>query len=120
MIAHANPFAYGDWTYLEGAETVARAEAALRARGATTGVFGHTHRARIQREGVLLCNAGSIGQPRNRERASTFLLLELDDAGSVRAAIEPVHYDVDAHLRRLRASSLSPGTVARLTGFFTG
>lgn len=120
VIAHANPFGPGDWTYLEGDEPIARAEAALLARGATTGVFGHTHRARIQRGRVVLCNAGSIGQPRNRERASTFALLELDDAGSVSASIEAVAYDVDAHLRRLRASSLSPATRARLAAFFTG
>jgi predicted phosphodiesterase len=121
VIAHANPFAYGDWTYLDAPDALARAEDALLARGARVGVFGHTHRARIQRDRVLVCNAGSVGQPRNRERASTFLVLDVpDDGGDVTAAIETVAYDVDAHVRSLRASMMSAATVARLSAFFVG
>lgn len=120
VIAHANPFAYGDWTYLEPPEVIARAEAALRARGATAGVFGHTHRARIVRGEALICNAGSIGQPRDRERASTFVVVTIADGGEVTAAIESVGYDVDAHLRAVRASTLTPATKSRLCSFFSG
>jgi predicted phosphodiesterase len=121
LVAHANPFAPRDWTYLNTPGEVARAEATLIEPGYSLGVFGHTHRARVQRGRATVCNAGSIGQPRSAERAATFLLLTIpDDGGAVAASIEPVHYDVDAHVRALRASRLSESTKARLCAFFTG
>lgn len=121
LIAHANPFAPRDWTYLNTPGEVARAEATLLERGHRLGVFGHTHRARVQRGKATVCNAGSIGQPRNAERASTFLLVTIpDDDGPIGASVEPVSYDVDAHVRALRASRLSEATRTRLCAFFTG
>ena len=121
FIAHANPFAYGDWTYLEGADPLCpRRGRADRARRRASACSATPTAPASSGTGATICNTGSIGQPRNRERASTFLVLEISDARDVSAAIEPISYDVDAHVRNLRASGLTAPTVARLCAFFVG
>jgi predicted phosphodiesterase len=143
LFAHANPFAYGDWTYLNGPTDLARAARALRGRGKRVGVFGHTHRAKIalvaadggarvdapgERGGrrlvplgtagksVVVVDPGSVGQPRDQAKASTVLFLSPSTAG---LELEHVHvpYDVDAHKRAIMAAALSPATRAKLLGY---
>ncbi|MGH8542179.1 MAG: metallophosphoesterase family protein [Gammaproteobacteria bacterium] len=146
LFAHANPFAYGDWTYLNGAAAFARASRALVDARRSFGVFGHTHRPKIvevdesgesrvvsslgegalaivhrrDRNGCLatLVDPGSIGQPRSREKASTMLFLT---RGTAELEIEllPVSYDVAAHKRAILGTALSETTKAKLLGFFS-
>lgn len=81
--AHANPYEYGNWEYVDSDEQHARSFSALSAKGYRCGVFGHSHRAKvkqfnssgvvlsseksnieIKKDTVTIINAGSIGQPR--------------------------------------------------------
>ncbi len=75
-------------------------------------VFGHTHKPWIHEYGgVLFVNCGSVGKPKDGDPRAGFALLELDDAGEVKASIERVPYDADAVAREVEAAGL-PGEYA--------
>lgn len=118
--AHAGPFGPRDWTYLNHEADRARARAALTERGARLGVFGHTHRPVIDAGPPVIVNPGGLGQPRTAAPgapAATLLRLRVRD-GVATPTIEPVAYDVAAHLARVRALPLSSATVDKLCSFF--
>jgi predicted phosphodiesterase len=134
FFAHANPFTFGDWTYLNDPPVIARAAETLRRSGWHGGVFGHTHRRRISivsGNGVvrdvpptsvtlplnetLVINAGSIGQPRGT--GATILYMQID-SDSVSVEFDEVRYDVQRHLETIRLSDVSQSTKSRLLGFF--
>jgi predicted phosphodiesterase len=130
LFAHANPFGFGDWGYLNHPVELARAAETLTTRGLTLGVFGHTHRPKWDRTDVtagtrtttprtkpIVANAGAVGQPRDRHAQALILRLELT-AESATATFEAVTYDVAAHVAALRASGLSAATVDKLASFF--
>ena len=142
LFAHANPFAYGDWSYLDDPASLVHAARALGERGRAIGVFGHTHRrkgaavdatgdcrllsatadgrpVRIPLGGgrTVLLNPGSIGQPRDQERLSTMLAVAYA-ADALDVTFAPVRYDVPAHKRAILKASLSAATTAKLLGFF--
>lgn len=130
LFAHANPFGFGNWTYLNRPEDRGRAERILGKRGLDVGVFGHTHRARwgdaigdggveIQssRRRPIVANAGSVGQPRDARAESVLLRLKLT-ADAVTASFERVVYDVAAHVAALQSAFLSEGTRERLSSYF--
>ena len=116
LFAHANPFAFGDFRYLNSTDDHAAAVQVLRERGARLGVFGHTHRPLWHPGPVTLANAGSVGQPRDAQGA-VILRLHLDRE-LVSGAFEPIAYDVEAHLNALRRAGLPESTTERLCGFF--
>lgn len=130
LFAHANPFGYGDWSYLNHPRDWERAADALRVRALDLGVFGHTHRARwngaeahaeavftTPRTDPIVANAGSLGQPRDARAESVLLRLELGSDAAT-AKFEPVTYDVAAHVQALGAAGLSAATTERLAAFF--
>jgi predicted phosphodiesterase len=133
LLAHANPFAPLDWTYLDSVDHYRRALDVSVQRGFQLGVFGHVHRPRLLiRSGVserwstepiadtvlgegatAVWNVGSIGQQRSAQTAET--------VGSLRrvgASLEFGHrligYDLQEHLAEIRAAGLSPATCERL------
>lgn len=138
LFAHANP--WGDWRYLSAVADQAEAGATLQAQGHAAGVFGHTHRTRLYHhpvgtggtdehpvsgqvardghEGVLVANAGSVGQPRSRRGGSSLLVVDID-RDTVRMTHRPVVYDVAAHVRQVRALPLPEAALDRLCGYFT-
>ena len=116
LFAHANPFAFGDFRYLNSTDDQEDALRALGERRARVGVFGHTHRPLWRPGAVTLANAGSVGQPRDSQGA-VILRLHLDER-HVTGAFEPVVYDVDAHIQGLLRSGLPDPTARRLCGFF--
>ncbi|HHO51100.1 MAG TPA: metallophosphatase family protein [Deltaproteobacteria bacterium] len=137
LFAHANP--WGDWRYLNRDEDHHEAAEVLRRRGLKIGIFGHTHRSRIvelppgrglgdgarrelrwrpgEAQDVLLINAGSVGQPRDRAATSTLVELQ-EDASGIAVRLHEVRYDVGRHLSRLSALPLSTETLDRLASFF--
>jgi predicted phosphodiesterase len=117
VFAHANPFGFGDFRYLNNDQDINDARSALTRRGATLGVFGHTHRAHWTPGPTVVANAGSVGQPRDAAAQSVFLRIEIDGPATT-GTIEPIHYDVQAHLDELRRSGLPEDTIARLGSFF--
>ena len=140
LCAHANPHQFGDWSYLNTDDELAQAAQVLQGRNVRIGVFGHTHRAAVWRtsgrhslpvndlpicqtvsvdaEVPVLMNAGSVGQPRNSQKASSFAMLSLGKAG-VDLEVVPFEYDVEGHKESLRTTpSLSGATRKKLLDFF--
>mgnify|MGYP001351686014 CR=1 FL=1 len=75
-------------------------------------VFGHTHKPWIHAYGgVLFVNCGSIGKPKDGDPRAGFAVLELDQAGGVRASILRVPYDAHSVSREVVAAGL-PGEYA--------
>lgn len=139
LFAHANPFSFGDWRYLNTESTVLEADQALRQRGFKLGIFGHTHRGRCFRVAddgsiesvsqvvaptVLGCGssrfvltAGALGQPRETGAVPTVMRLALTGS-SRRVTLEPVSYDVAGHVEAIEHTGLSESAVGRLRSFF--
>lgn len=144
LFAHANPFPYGDWTYLNSEAELRRAATALRADGWRVGVFGHTHRRRAvtvtgsgvgtlladvvspRGDEVAILNPGSVGQPRGagssllRLRAAPDARGAPDAPDALRLDFHDLRYDVGAHLDAIIRADLSDATKARLARFFEG
>jgi predicted phosphodiesterase len=121
LFSHANPFGEGDWRYLASDSDREAAAQGLASRGFRTGVFGHTHRANLYAAsggaGTMVATAGSVGQPRDRGRVSSFLRVRVEDAGAD-VELVPIDYDFRAHVAALQGSSMSPATKTRLCEFF--
>lgn len=117
--AHANPGAFGDWTYLNTDARADHAAAALAERGYRYGIFGHTHRARrFDRDGVSLFTLGSLGQPRDDDDPRLqWTMIDMDE-DEITIAPRAVAFDRAAHIKAIRATTLSPSTQDRLCGFF--
>ena len=94
--SHANPYNYGDWTYLNEIDEIKRAIKYLKELNVSIGIFGHTHRLNgfvyntmkkelkeintdviidKNNDEIFILNSGSIGQPRGR--GLSFLKLDL-------------------------------------------
>ena len=118
--AHANPFDYGDWTYLSKPQAVAKAQEALAARGFSRGVFGHTHRALVEEEPpATVITVGSLGQPRDgRPGLSAWAMITLEDDELV-VARRTVDVDWEKHVAAIRATDMPEATKDRLCGFFS-
>lgn len=138
LFAHAGPHPYGDWSYVDRPEQVMTAARELRDAHLRLGVFGHSHRrftATLQEDRLsrstddlvlrrdetfpdaVVINPGSVGQPRDREKSASFVLLSLD-AMDFRAAFEYVSYDRNGHLDTIRRSSISEATQRRLQEYY--
>jgi len=136
LFAHANPF--GDWRYVNSVADHAESAERLHERGFHAGVFGHTHRSRLYAhprgtgatddhprteslgkagDEVVVANAGSVGQPRNRTATSTFLTIDVSPSAYA-FDIHTVAYDVHQHVASVLALPLPAATTQRLAGFF--
>lgn len=127
--SHANP--YGNfWDYIKDLDDHFMAAARLKKMGHLAGIFGHTHRMMYYslEEGPLtsiegltndtfVINPGSVGQPRSTPRSASLLRLCSHD-DKLWAELEPIQYDMRAHVDELLKSSLSPYTKSVLASFF--
>lgn len=120
LLAHANPFGEGDWTYLSNEALLARAADTCARRGYRYGVFGHLHRVRhFAGTGCDIHVVGSIGQPRSREdRVPHWTMISMAD-GAFDLERHDVPFDAAAHCAAIRSEhGLSAPTRSRLCGFF--
>ena len=139
LFSHANPYGFGDWTYLNTADDYAGALVETQRRGASIGVFGHSHRARllvrsdgredrwfeaplaapfsVARGQGAAANPGSLGQPRSVERTATMMSLQVQP-DACRLLHHEVAYDVDRHVAEIREASFSDRTRLKLLSFF--
>lgn len=127
--SHANP--YGNfWEYIKDLDDHHMAAARIKKMGHLAGIFGHTHRMMYYslEEGPLtsieglgndtfVINPGSVGQPRSVPRSASILRLSSHD-DKLWAELEPVQYDMQAHVDELLKSTLSPYTKSVLASFF--
>jgi predicted phosphodiesterase len=120
LMAHANPFGYGDWTYLSNEDSLCRAAEACEEQGARYGVFGHLHRAVNHSSSAADIHViGSIGQPRSRaDQQPHWAMLDLTDE-DLTVTRHNVPFDAEAHCAEIRHhSALSDSTKTKLCGFF--
>lgn len=117
--AHANPYEYGDWTYLRTDQELRWACRTLAERDFRWGVFGHTHRTARQDKGTeTAATVGSLGQPRDRkDRRPQWAAVEFDD-NNFRIEARPVDFNVKHHLAAIEATSMGARTKERLAMFF--
>ena len=137
LFSHATPFGAGDWRYLRSPADLEAALRVLGDRGYRLGVFGHVHRhrsaarvdagpARFEHDDVvvgpgecMVVTAGSVGQPRDDGQPASFVRIDGDaNAATYHVRRVPVAYDVQAHVARISASTLTEPTKARLASFF--
>ncbi len=134
LVSHANPFDRPNWRYLNSEQDERDACARLQERGATIGVFGHTHRSRITSvqgenwtrhhtenpvalgpDTLWSLNTGSVGQPRGE--GSSWLELDLRQT-PILATVHRAKYEKEAHLAAVRASGLELAYIKRLCSYF--
>jgi predicted phosphodiesterase len=119
LTAHANPFPFGDWSYIATEAQAQAAADALSARGFAYGLFGHVHRHRtFSFGGVRVFTVGSLGQPRDAaDPALQWAMIHLED-DIVTVTPKSVAFDRQSHIAAIRATSLSAPTQDRLCEFF--
>ncbi|WP_255326274.1 hypothetical protein [Sphingobium sp. EM0848] len=122
FVAHANPFAYGDWRYIRSAEEAEEAEEAaetVAARGFLYGLFGHVHRhRRYDCAAATIFTLGSLGQPRDdRARTPKWAMIEIR-GDIVTIESRDIDFDPEDQMHAIRATTLSAATQERLCGYF--
>ncbi len=131
--AHANPYKYGDWRYVEGADCCKEAATRLRDKKCEVGIFGHSHRKYslecgkddvvnpflgellpIGKKNIYLLNPGSVGQPRGE--GFSFMMLEIM---SNRVKFELVRFEIDIFnsIQKINQTGMSAETKQRLVSF---
>jgi predicted phosphodiesterase len=119
-VAHANPFGFGDWTYLRDNESFSAALSAVRARSCRWGVFGHVHRFRqlsADDGQSAIVTIGSLGQPRDKAEPGSQWAVVTAGAG-FRVEQRRVAKDWNALVRKIEGTSMSPATKERLCQFY--
>jgi Calcineurin-like phosphoesterase. len=119
LAAHANPFAFGDWTYLENDETLERAADAVGRAGARHGIFGHTHRRRSHTGKHSQVHVlAALGQPRDLDDpVPQWTMIDLQ-GDNITLSPRRIDFDRDAHRRAIAATSLPSETKSRLCKYF--
>lgn len=137
LLSHANPFGAGRWEYLNTEGENLAAVSALQRRGFQAGIFGHTHRVKcFQHAGdqggffaaasgdldpgkLYVFNAGSVGQPRDRDDPSPYVLWFTDTAmqGGWQFSYQRFSYDLDAYLAGIRGSDLAVRSKDKICSF---
>ncbi len=131
--AHANPFLYGDWRYIESPEISIQASDILKEKGFGVGIFGHSHRqsgiqissnsvcSSIENNRLLLggdasfiLNPGAIGQPRGT--GLSFMVLTLSNV-ELEVDIYPVKVNLKNSIALVEQSSMSLLTKERLISY---
>jgi len=114
--AHANPFPYGNWMYLNDEDNLKAAALRLQQIGYRWGCFGHTHRSvHYVYQNVTILNPGSVGQPRGDGSSYAYLNFE---NGVWHFELRKINYPVSQHIHDIETSSLSRSTKEKLIGYF--
>jgi hypothetical protein len=120
LFSHANPFGFGDWTYLRDEESMVAASRSLQARSFRWGVFGHVHRFRILSSGdgrTGVATVGSIGQP--RDKAEQFGQWSVVTTGpQVSVEQRRIERDWSATIEKIRQAPFPETTKERLCQFY--
>ena len=131
--SHANPFSYGDWSYVEKSKDLQKSFEELRKKDVFAGVFGHSHRqlfignkkntlnkinsysANVDDVDQLIINAGTIGQPRGK--GIGYLLLNIKNDKLHNASFEIVKMDFDNSIDLIQQTKLSKETKKKLIDY---
>lgn len=111
VFAHGTPVSYTQYLRLTSPEE--EWDSLVRDAGASVVFLGHTHVPFVQRyRGVLVCNVGSVGRPKDGNPAACYAVAEIGD--SVRIELVRVGYDIEATAEKIRRSGLPPGLASSL------
>lgn len=127
FFAHANPFEYGDWSYLETDQQIANALQSLKGKKRICGVFGHSHRQYIRKgkklmkttydtflneiKEPIIVNTGSIGQPRGRGFCYSLISL---DAKKINIELKEFIPNIEENIKDVYLTEMSVDTKAKL------
>lgn len=133
--AHANPFEYGNWIYMNKEQDIKNAMISLKKKNMSVGIFGHTHRDKryivsndfneckvdlnnkfkFNNKEYLILNAGSIGQPRGSY--PNFMILNITDN---LIKYDNIKVDIDNKLliNKMLKTNLSKETKDKLNSFW--
>ena len=119
LVAHANPFGAGDWSYLRVDRDFAKAGEVLARRGYRYGLFGHTHRFLCrQTDASWVTTIGSVGQPRDQQDPLPQWAVARNDGDVWQVEQRHVDFDWSAHKAAIQATGMSPATQHRLCAYF--
>lgn len=120
LLAHANPFGFGDWTYLSNTQYMEKAASICAERGYRFGVFGHLHRSNFYRSHIAeLHVVGSIGQPRSQQDVTPSWAIIDFDGDHFSLEHRQVKFDRKAHCASIwNTKSLSVATKVKLCRYF--
>lgn len=131
--SHANPFSYGDWSYIEKPQELHRSFQELRKKNVFSGVFGHSHRqlfigskkstlhemdtysSDINNIDQLIINTGSIGQPRGKGLG--YVLLEIKNDKLFKASFEKIKINFENSINLIQQTKLSQETKKKLIDY---
>lgn len=142
--AHANPYEYGDWRYINSEADHLEAADTLSQLGFNIAFFGHTHRNKVgvcsvnsslkhnrialadkhttnfsleidNAENVSIFNSGSIGQSRGTPPS----FLHINILGQhVNVDIVNLDFDISTHIQQIQQSGMSLSTIDKLSSYF--
>lgn len=119
LLSHANPYPFGDWSYLRSEDEFCSAIAALNARGLRYGIFGHSHRhVSVRNAEGMAMTVGSVGQPRSTSSKLPQWATATLQNKNWHIEVHPLDFDWRAHCDSIRSTSLSEPTKDRLCEFF--
>jgi len=131
--SHANPFSYGDWSYIEKPQELHRSFQELRKKNVFSGVFGHSHRqlfigskkntlyemdaysSDVNNIDQLIINTGSIGQPRGKGLG--YVLLEIKNDKLLEASFEKIKINFENSIGLIQQTKLSQETKKKLIDY---
>ena len=138
--AHANPFEYGNWLYLNSSDKLIQSAKSLLTKDCFLGIFGHTHRQNISiisksneiveidyekiffkdylyKYLALILNLDSLGQPRSKLKTSSLLVINISSSKFDFEFVN-IPYETDKHIKRIKSASFSKATEKKITSFF--
>jgi len=131
--SHANPFRYGNWSYLEEDKDLTKALKSLEDKNFFSGVFGHSHRQLfVARNGddvyeiseytsednkidQLIINTGSVGQPRGK--GVGYVILEIKDGELFKADFHKLKVNFDNSLDLISGANFKQETSEKLINY---
>jgi predicted phosphodiesterase len=130
--SHANPFKYGDWSYIEDIKNLEKSLKILRDKNFFSGVFGHSHRQLFMgnKKGMLheikefhfscnldqlIINTGSIGQPRGNGLG--YVVMDFDGNKLIQASFKPIRINFDNSISLIQRADFSSETKEKLIGY---
>ncbi|MDC0429778.1 metallophosphatase family protein [Candidatus Pelagibacter sp.] len=132
--SHANPFLYGDWSYLEKNQNLLKGFDELSKKKAFAGIFGHSHRQLFigNKKNTLyeidsysndinndleqlIINVGSIGQPRGK--GVGYVLINIKNNKLNKVTFKKIKIDFRNSIELIKQTELSKDTKEKLVNY---
>ncbi len=134
--AHANPYDYGDWRYVDKPEQCLAAADVLKSKGYEVGVFGHVHRKKAvainalgdvrlvgtcsrpsSSNEIFIFNPGSVGQARGEGFSFMFLNIAHNE---VSYNFSDLNFDLTNSIKLINETTMSTHTKNKIISYFKG